>query len=93
MKNHKNKGLKKGLSLTFKQDKIMWFKNKNTRIKNKKMRCAKQMWKWIFILLTYVNMNMERTWQSYGVRSCLRLVLNKIKEMKGPISIYIPLGT
>jgi hypothetical protein len=23
MKNHKNKGLKKGLSLTFKQDKIM----------------------------------------------------------------------
>jgi hypothetical protein len=57
------------------------------------MRCAKQMWKWIFILLTYVNMNMERTWQGYGARSCLRLVLNKLKEMNGLIFISTPLGT
>jgi hypothetical protein len=27
----------------------MWLKNKNTIIKNKKMRCARQMWKHIFI--------------------------------------------
>jgi len=38
------------------------------------MRCAKQMWKWIFIMLTYVNMNMKITWQGYGARSCLKLV-------------------
>jgi hypothetical protein len=37
----------------------MQFKNKNTIIKNKNTRCAKQMWKWIFIMLTYANMNMN----------------------------------
>jgi len=64
MKNHKNKNLRKGLSLTFnkEQDKIMQFKNKNIRIKNKNTRCARQMWKRIFIILTYTNMNMKKTW-------------------------------
>jgi hypothetical protein len=38
-------------------------------------------------------MNMKKTWQGYDVRSHLRLVLNKLKEMKGPIPIYTPLGT
>jgi len=57
------------------------------------MRCARQMWKQIFILLTCVNMNMKITWQGYGVKSCLRLVLSKLKEMKGPTSIYTLLGT
>jgi hypothetical protein len=38
-------------------------------------------------------MNMKKTWQDYDVRSCLRLMLNRLKEMKGPTSIYIPLGT
>ncbi len=41
----------------------------------------------------YVNMNMKITCQSYDARSCLRLVLNILKEMKGCIPIYIPLGT
>jgi hypothetical protein len=41
----------------------------------------------------YPNMNMKITWQGYGARSCLRLVLNKLNEMRGPISIYTPLGT
>jgi hypothetical protein len=45
----------------------------------------------MFIILTYVNMNMKRTWQDYGVKLCLKLVLNKLKEMKSPI--YIPLRT
>jgi Mor family transcriptional regulator len=36
---------------------------------------------------------MKKTWQNYGARSCLRLVLNKLKEMKGPTFIYTPLGT
>jgi len=60
----------------------MWFKNKN-------MRCAKQMWKHIFIMQTYANMNMKRIWQGYGARLCLRLMLNKLKEMKGLIPIYL----
>jgi hypothetical protein len=44
----------------------------------------------------YVNIckhEHEKKWQGYGVRSCLRLVLNGSKEMKGPIFIYTPLGT
>jgi hypothetical protein len=41
----------------------------------------------------YPNMNMKRTWQGYGAKSCLRFVLNKGKEMKGPNPIYTPLGT
>jgi hypothetical protein len=57
------------------------------------MRCVKQMWKQIFIMLTYANMNMKITWQGYGVKSCLKLVLNKPKEMRGPIFIYIPFRT
>jgi hypothetical protein len=41
--------------------------------------------------VTYANINMEKTWQGYDARSCLRLVLNKLKEMKGLISIYTPI--
>jgi hypothetical protein len=43
-------------------------------------------------MLTYLIMNMKRTWQGYGARSCLRLMLNKQNEMRGPIYIYTPLG-
>jgi hypothetical protein len=57
------------------------------------MRCAKQAWKQIFIMLTYANMNMKKTWQGYGVKLCLRLMLNRLNEMKGPTSIYTPLKT
>jgi hypothetical protein len=32
------------------------------------MKCVKQMWKWIFIMLTYANMNMKRIWQSYVLK-------------------------
>jgi hypothetical protein len=35
----------------------------------------------------------EKTWQGYGPRSCIRLMLNILKEMKGFTSMYIPLGT
>jgi hypothetical protein len=38
-------------------------------------------------------MNLKRTWQGYGARLCLRLMLNRLKEMKGPTPIYAPLGT
>jgi len=38
-------------------------------------------------------MNMERRCQGYGARLCLKLMLNKLKEMKGLICIYTPLGT
>jgi hypothetical protein len=44
-------------------------------------------------MLMYANMNMKITWQDYGAKLCLRLVLNKLKEMKGPPFIYTPLGT
>ncbi len=44
-------------------------------------------------MLMYANMNMKRTLQGYGAKSCLRLTLNILKEMKGPTPIYTPLGT
>jgi len=44
-------------------------------------------------MLTYANMNMKRRWQGYDVRLCLKLMLKKLKEMKGPNFIYTPLGT
>jgi hypothetical protein len=75
------------------QDKLMWFKNQNTRTKNKNTRCVKQTWKQIFIMLTYANVNMKRIWQGYGARSCVGLMLNILKEMKAPIPIYTPFGT
>jgi hypothetical protein len=38
-------------------------------------------------MLTYANINMKITWQGYGVRLCLKLILNKLKKMKGPTLI------
>jgi hypothetical protein len=35
----------------------------------------------------------KKTTQGYGVRLCLRLMLNNLKEMRGPTSIYTILGT
>ncbi len=35
----------------------------------------------------------EKTWQEYGARLWLRLMLNRLKEMKGLVPIYTPLGT
>jgi hypothetical protein len=35
----------------------------------------------------------EKKWQGYGAKSCLKLEMNKLKEMKGPTFIYILLGT
>jgi hypothetical protein len=54
---------------------------------------TKPTWKQTFIMLTYANMSMKITWQGYGVRSCLKLVMNKLKEMRDPTFIYIHLGT
>jgi len=56
------------------------------------MRCAKQTWKQIFVILIYANMNMKRTWQGYNARLCFKLVLNILKEIKSITLIYIPLG-
>jgi hypothetical protein len=70
----------------------MWFKKKPQKLKTRTCD-ARPTWKQIFIMLTYANMNLKRTWQGYGARLCLRLMLNRLKEMKGPTPIYAPLGT
>jgi hypothetical protein len=44
-------------------------------------------------MLRYANMKMERTWQGYDARSCLKMMLNRLKEMNSHISIYTPLKT
>jgi hypothetical protein len=43
-------------------------------------------------MLTYVNMNMKKTQQSYDARLCLILLLDILKEMRGRILIYTLLG-
>jgi hypothetical protein len=46
--------------------------------------------------LYYVNVwkhKHEDNLKGYGAKLCLKLMLNKLKEMKGPIPIYIPVGT
>jgi hypothetical protein len=42
------------------------------------------------LLLTNANMNMKWTWQGYGVRSFLILLLNKLKIMGNFTFIYTP---
>ncbi len=47
------------------------------------------------VYIYYVNIckhEHENTRQGYGARSCLRLLLNTPKEMRGPTLIYTPLG-
>ncbi len=61
-KKSQEQRLKEKSKSNFKQDKIMQFKNKNTRTKNKNTRCARQMWKQIFIMLACANINMKITW-------------------------------
>jgi hypothetical protein len=44
----------------------------------------------------YVNLckhEHEKNLKGYGAKSCLRLMLNNLKEMKGLTPIYTPLGT
>jgi len=70
----------------------MWLQNNNTRTKNKNTRCAKLTWKQIFIMVTYANMNMKKTWQGYGVKLCWKLMLNILKKMKVFTPILYPFG-
>jgi hypothetical protein len=66
----------------------MQLKNKNTKQKHE--MCKTNVKTNIYYV---INMNMKITWQGYGAKSCLRLMLNILKEMKGLISIYTPLET
>jgi len=70
----------------------MQFKNNNIRTKNKNMRCARKMWKIIFIMLTYANMSMKRIWQGYGARLCLKLMLKKIERNEESYFYLYPFG-
>jgi hypothetical protein len=57
------------------------------------MRCAKQMWKWIFIMLKYANMNMKRIWQGYGARIVPKISVEQIEGNEGSYYYLSPLGT
>jgi len=41
-------------------------------------------------MLTYVNINMKNNMTMYGARFCLKLMLNRLKEMRDSIS-FTPL--
>jgi hypothetical protein len=62
-------------------------KNTHTHIKYVKQKC-----KWNFILVTYEIMNMKRSEQGYDAKTYFKLVLNKLKVMRGFTFVYIPLG-
>jgi hypothetical protein len=63
----------------------MRFKNKNIRTKNKDTRCAKPMWKHIFIMLTYANINIKdnitRLW-------CKIVPKSSVKQIEGNEGTY-----
>jgi hypothetical protein len=58
-------------------------------VKDKNIKCAKQKWRQIFIMLKYENVNVKRPKQGYGSRLYLKLVLNILKVI-GVISLFIP---
>jgi hypothetical protein len=47
---------------------------------------AKKWFKWNFILITYEN-------KGYDKKTYSKLMLNILKVIRGPTSIYTPLGT
>ncbi len=57
---------------------------------NKNTRCVKQTMKTNFFYVNICKHEHEKKWQCYGARSCLKLMLNKLKKMKGSTSIYTP---
>jgi hypothetical protein len=54
---------------------------------------CKQKCKNIVIVIKYENVNTKGTKQGYGIRSYLKLLLSKLKIIKGPTSIYTLLKT
>jgi hypothetical protein len=64
----------------------MQFKNKNTITKNKNTRCEKPMWKHIFIMLAYANMNIKdnitRLW-------CKIVPKTSVEQIEGNEGIYL----
>ncbi len=54
---------------------------------------CKQKCKQIFIVIEHENVNTKGTKQDYGIRSYLKLVLNRLHIMGDPTFIYTPLGT
>jgi hypothetical protein len=66
--------------------------------KTKNSKQEHEMWKRsmktnFYYVNTYKHKHEENMTWGYGVRSCLILVLNRLKEMRGLTSIYTPLGT
>ncbi len=53
------------------------------------MKCAKQKCKQIFIVIKYENVNTKGTKQVYGIRSYLKLMVNRLKVMK-VLPLFIP---
>jgi hypothetical protein len=51
------------------------------------MKCAKPTWKQMFIILTYANMKMKRTWQDYGARK------TNVEQTEGKEGSYFYLYT
>ncbi len=66
---------------------------KTQKIKDKNMKCEKSKCKQIFIVIKYENVNIKGIEQGYGIRLYLKLVMNKLKVIRGPTSICTSLRT
>jgi hypothetical protein len=93
-KNHENKRLKERFKFISKQGSKQDYviQNMNKWTKNKNMKCAKQTWKWIFIMLTYANMNMRKTWQGYGAEIMPKISVEQTERNEGSCSYLCPFG-
>jgi hypothetical protein len=87
--------LKERSSFIFKQGTKQDNMNKKQKLKNLKQKhnmCKKN----VKTDLYYANIckhEHEKNMTRFDARSCLKLVLNKLKEMRGPTLIYTPFET
>jgi hypothetical protein len=70
----------------------MQFKNKNIRIKNKNMRCARQMWKRIFIMLTYTNMNIKKNMIRLWCKIVIKTNVERMEKIERFYFYLYPFG-
>jgi len=57
------------------------------------MKCATKMWKQIIIMHYAIYIwTWKKTWQGYGVKFCLILMLNKLKKNEGSYLYLYPFG-
>jgi hypothetical protein len=53
------------------------------KIKNKNMRCVRPTWKWIFIMLTYANLNIKKNMTRLWCKILPKIGVEQIEKNEG----------